>query len=281
MRNVTLILFVFLLFTAEAIADNAQTESDTYKDALVENNPTDDEAAYAEDSTLYVDATNEQKILIAEILEGKDFKNVTTTGGWYLKELEEDEGPEKTPEWLIALIKLLEKLFSENEGGNDIDVGAIIEILLWLLAAAFVVVIAFFLWKSSKSWRMAQITLEKEREKPKTLFGLDVTNESLPDDVAGEALSLWHSQDQRQALALLYRASLARLMHDKGLVFNDSHTEGECLTIVEMSQLTEHMQFFRQLTGSWINLAYGHQLPPEAEVISLCNQWRERFNHEE
>jgi hypothetical protein len=111
---------------------------------------------------------------------------------------------------------------------------------------------------------------------PSQLFGLELAPESLPDDVAGEAERLWAEQP-REALGLLYRALLSRLLHDFRLPLKGSHTEGEVLQLVERLEREELSRFSQVLTRHWQNLAYGHRLPPENLKRGLCEGWRRLF----
>ncbi|MOA31879.1 hypothetical protein D3C78_1530600 [compost metagenome] len=108
------------------------------------------------------------------------------------------------------------------------------------------------------------------------LFGLELAPESLPDDVAAEAERLWASQP-REALGLLYRALLSRLLHDFRLPLKQSHTEGEVLQLVRHLDNIELEDFSQDLTGHWQNLAYGHRLPSAELRQGLCDGWRRLF----
>ncbi len=63
---------------------------------------------------------------------------------------------------------------------------------------------------------------------PQQLFGLEVSSETLPADVAARAAELWASQP-REALGLLYRALLSRLLEDFHLPLSVADTEGQVL----------------------------------------------------
>ena len=101
----------------------------------------------------------------------------------------------------------------------------------------------------------------------------------LPDDVAGEAERLW-AEHPREALGLLYRALLSRLLHDFRLPLKGSHTEGEVLRLVEGLHNDELSRFSQALTRHWQNLAYGHRLPPENLKRGICEAWRRLFAQE-
>lgn len=63
-------------------------------------------------------------------------------------------------------------------------------------------------------------------------FGLDLSPENLPDDIAGNAEQLWNEK-LRGTLGLFYRRLPSRLSHDYCLPLEGSYIEGEVLCPVE------------------------------------------------
>jgi len=112
---------------------------------------------------------------------------------------------------------------------------------------------------------------------PTQLFGLELGAETLPDDIAGTAEQLWPSQP-REALGLLYRGLLSRLLHDFNLPLKDADTEGQVLERIHGLQLPQLLAFSDDLTRHWQNLAYGHRLPPTQAQQQLCGDWRALFD---
>jgi hypothetical protein len=96
-------------------------------------------------------------------------------------------------------------------------------------------------------------------------------------DIAGSAERLWPS-DPRGALGLLYRGLLSRLLHDFNLPLKDADTEGQVLERVEQLQRPALLAFSQNLTRHWLNMAYGHRVPPPLLQQELCDGWRALFN---
>jgi hypothetical protein len=128
------------------------------------------------------------------------------------------------------------------------------------------------------------------RSKPVTLFGMEVTRESLPDNISASALNLLRSGDTRAALALLYRASLFQLIH-QGVDIHDGHTEGECVQLVRnyfaqtkninaRAQQDTRIDYFARLTRIWQQLAYGHVTPEAQLAEQLCDSWNSSWLHQ-
>ena len=82
-----------------------------------------------------------------------------------------------------------------------------------------------------------------------------------------------------EALGLLYRGLLSRLLHDFRLPLKSSNTENEVLQLIQQLDQQDLSQFSRQLTRHWQGVAYGHQLPPAEAGQQLCNEWRALFPH--
>jgi uncharacterized protein DUF4129 len=114
------------------------------------------------------------------------------------------------------------------------------------------------------------------RERPQFLFGLDVRPESLPADVPGTALALVDGSRLREALSLLYRASLVRFM-EAGLEFLQGDTEGDCMRRVTRGAQAPRREYFERLVAAWQQLAYGHQPVPAELARGLARQWPEVF----
>src|SRR5690606_633487 len=98
--------------------------------------------------------------------------------------------------------------------------------------------------------------------------------ESLPEDVVRQVMSLWQVGRQREALALLYRATLSRLVHHHGFEFSAGHTEQECVSLVRDRAAPALSDFMARLTQSWQLMAYGHRPPTTAELNRLCENWQ-------
>ncbi|MEB0091124.1 DUF4129 domain-containing protein [Pseudomonas sp. CCI4.2] len=197
------------------------------------------------------------------------FKNPETINGWRaIKNPSSAEHPALPGQWLLDLINWAEhaaKLFAR-----------VVEVLLWTAA---VVLMSVLIWRY-RAWLRTfvsrQTTRPIDRDSAQQLFGLHVSAQSLPDDVATAAERLWPNQP-REALGLLYRALLNRLLTDYHLPLKNADTEGEVLRQVAHLKLNRLNEFSLTLTAHWQNLAYGHQLPDVHLQRELCEGWRQLF----
>ena len=109
-------------------------------------------------------------------------------------------------------------------------------------------------------------------------MGMEVTAESLPADIPSSAWALWVQGRRHEALALLYRGTISKIIDVSGVEIQESDTEGDCLRRVQDAGAAAHPRYFNGLTGTWMQLAYAGRTPPETEVRALCESWpfRER-----
>jgi hypothetical protein len=212
----------------------------------------------------------EAKKAIEEIMSRDEFNNKKTVKRWRNKNEEEKEEEKETSE------------------GSNIDlswlgmgIASLGEAMLWLLVAALIVLgIVFYLrWSPVAEARSKR----QNRKLPRSLFGLEITPESLPDDVGKAAMDLWRNKDPLVALSLLYRGALTTLVHRDGINLKGSATEGDCIRTV-----TRHgnrlgnsaIEYFRHLTMTWLYAAYAHRLPEESVMIDLSQRWTQHFGEQ-
>jgi hypothetical protein len=223
-------------------------------------------------------AQSEREAIREEIItikQGPDFHRMETQR--VLK------SPEKTDDDrdFSGFWRALFKLFS-GTGEFARGMAGVAELVLWglVLLAVVLLILKYGHWLE----RIPQLLPGRRKRpeyQPQMLFGMAVTQESLPDDVGAVALDLWQRGEQRQALALLYRASLASLLQ-VGVPLREGSTEQECLHLAERLH-TElgipptSMNYFAHLTRVWRQLAYGHLAPAENEATKLCRDWRQHW----
>ena len=170
-----------------------------------------------------------------------------------------DEKKEKKVEWewLAMLVQMI------ANGARAIA---------WAVAIAVVLVILYY---GARYVRLKGLGMGP-RERPQFLFGLDVRPESLPDDVAAAARAAIEAGRLREALSLLYRASLVRLM-DEGLEFVQGDTEGDCLRTVKRGIAATRARYFTQLVEAWQLIAYAHRSLAREAALALADGWPAAF----
>ena len=204
---------------------------------------------------------------IAEILSHEDFGREVTQQEW--RAIEETGTT------------------SDDRNGPDFSLGNFewLAMLLRLLAYA---VIALF-----AGWLVFRITqslggLELPRKRRNAPAGPDHrllqadhgSHESIPDNPVQAVMTFCEAGQLRQAMSLLYRATILHYIQQQKLEIPVSATEGECLQLVRQSRPQQEIRYFETLTRSWQGLAYaGYRLSPE-ELVALCRQWPALYSGE-
>ena len=211
--------------------------------------------------------------LIESVLQDEDFGQERTVRKWRFKGWG-DEEDEAFPDWMIDFLEWLEQYGEWSQTLSDIAVWVKL-----LLVIAFAWLMIYLI----RRFRGPLSRLGRARHKevaPEVLFGLDVTPQSLPPDVPAQVMRLWAEGSYREALGLLYRASLSRLIDKHELEFRASHTEAECAALVRARGIDSLSEYFGQLTNVWRRLAYGHQLPQSETIQGLCDGWTTELSDE-
>jgi hypothetical protein len=107
---------------------------------------------------------------------------------------------------------------------------------------------------------------------------LDVRPESLPDDVGAAAWKLWQAGRVPEALSLLYRGALSRLIHKYRVPITSSTTEGECLDIARPRLEAPTLRYVTQVVRAWEASTYGGRALSTAMGEALCTGFGERLD---
>jgi len=112
-----------------------------------------------------------------------------------------------------------------------------------------------------------------ESIKARVVMGMEVTPESLPENVPETAWRWWSEGRRHEALALLYRGAISRSIELSRVEIVESDTEGDCLRRIAKAGNVAHPVYFKGLTRSWVSLAYAKTFPADDEVRGLCREW--------
>ncbi len=170
-----------------------------------------------------------------------------------------------------------ERIPKERDPKTPIDLNLkwLGEGILWLLAAAVIGLLVWLLWINRDALKRRAIAMESPGRKSavRVVMGMEVSPESLPDDIAAAVHALWRNGHHREALGLLYRASISRLLQSGCVEIRESDTEGDCLRRVEKAGGMAHPDYFHHVTRAWTRMAYAGQAPPDVEIDALCAGW--------
>jgi hypothetical protein len=232
--------------------------------------------SYAEDETPLrpmsdVDYVNTERLpaaqskqIIADIINSRNLKGERKSAKWTLKEIDFEEPDLETPAW----IKSFSVIFA-----------TFVEYLLWILLALIVV----SLYLSRQQW-MQLFSSEKEEEAvyqaPEVLFGMNVREDSLPDDLIAEVTLLWQQQKARESLSLLYRGALIALITKEKVPLENSYTEGDILKLSQKILTDSKQHYLSELTRQWQLIAYAHRIPMDEAMEWLFSHWASDFAYQ-
>ena len=216
---------------------------------------------------------DQSKVVISDIKSKTPFVNVEQEKQWYLKNINDDKLEDEIDldadiSWLNALVEFISML---------------IEAALWIVP----VVILFYLYRYREYWmNLIQRKEHKpaESELPETLFGLDMRQESLADNIEKAADDLWQQKQYRQAVSLLYRGALTSLFKAYRFELPAGATEEDCIELIGKSMqggaggnVEQRYARFKQLTAVWVAIAYAHKLPDDKVFQQICHEWNRCF----
>jgi hypothetical protein len=170
-----------------------------------------------------------------------------------------DAKPAQMPGWLKALGWI---------------VAAIAEYGLWILLG---LALLWLLWRLPRwlPWVRDRLPA-REPPSPVVEYALPEAL-GLPADVAGSAQALWEGGRQREALALLYRASVEAVAARLGAPFPPGATEAECLRRARRLPDAEFTGEFARMVRAWQAAAYAWRFPDAQGFSDLLVGWRKQF----
>lgn len=215
---------------------------------------------------------SQSKEQILTTLESPPFIIEKTVTQWEWQDDTKQEKDHGIPDWLEDLVGF--------DGLEDVldSIAIIFEIIIWVLFALIIFLLVRSLINNfDHSSLTPNKTATKAQSAPTVIMGMEITQESLPDDIASAVKEALTKGDYRTALSLLYRFSLYTLIHDFDAPLESWHTEKECADIVQAGDIPEISTLFDELTLTWQLQAYAHRSPSESEVLSLSDRLLEVF----
>lgn len=171
----------------------------------------------------------------------------------------------------------LEKLFGSGSSGG-VGMEALAILLKVAVFGGLIGVVVWLLWKYRHLFGgRGGVRVPKAQARAKVVMGMEVSEESLPDDVAQAAWAAWKDGRRQEAMSLLYRGAISWMISKAGVEIAESDTENDCLGRVRHARV-QHLDYFGHLTNEWVRLAYAREVPSDETIERLCRQWpfRER-----
>lgn len=200
-----------------------------------------------------------------EVLQHEDF---TVHHREVKVRVEEESSSGESPflEWLGDLLK---------DFGLPGFMGLVGQIVFYVILTAVIAGLVYLIYKNRHIFQSGGRRGKGGGAKPKTeaVMGMDVRPESLPDDVVSAARKAWADGDAKLALSLLYRSSIAWLVHRADLPIEESDTEGDCVRRADALRDQSVVPYFKNLTYAWVDVAYGRRELAGERFDGLCAQW--------
>lgn len=152
------------------------------------------------------------------------------------------------------------------------NLGGVVESLVWLVLAIGIVWAFYYLLKNRSRYALTAPTTNKP-DKARTVMGMALAPEALPDDIHAEAKRQWLAGNAHYALTLLYQGSLAWMVNQAKLNIEKNFTEKDCLRCAEDLPEQSRYNYFAKLTHMRLRLVYGKLVPDNIDMEYLFNHW--------
>jgi hypothetical protein len=174
---------------------------------------------------------------------------------------EQKPPPKDAPAWIVSLFLFLTQSAS---------------LLIWVAGAAGLAAAAVWAYRLARSRRSApRVAAVQDGSR---VQDLDIDPNSLPADVGGAALGLMDAGRTREALSLLYRGALSRMVHRFSVVVGESFTEGEALRAARQRLDQPQVSYFAALVALWQRVVYAAEAPAAESVTALCREFAPTFD---
>ena len=157
-------------------------------------------------------------------------------------------------------------------------VSYVVEFGLWVLVG----ILVLWLYLKRDLWLPYLVRGPRRAEPARriSIAGGEISAETLPADVPAAVRSLWSDGRRREALSLLYRASVFASVEHHGVRLPDSATESACLEAVHAQIDAMRSRYFRSVVETWIRMAYGARPPSAGEFETLLAGYAAAFGAE-
>jgi hypothetical protein len=212
-------------------------------------------------------SSQQARTLIQEVLAEDVFGEEKTISYW--EYVGEDKDQDPSDEMDFAFLRWLESI---AEAAAHVG-----ELLLWIGVIVLLSYLLHWYMKNRPTFGGSVAAESYRRSVPTIVAGLDLRPETVPDNPAAKAVEMIEQGLLREGMALLYRATLSRLVHHHALPIKAGDTEGECLDRSRSLQIPTLFDYLSELTAVWQKLAYAHHQPHKDQLLDLCHAWPDHF----
>jgi hypothetical protein len=162
--------------------------------------------------------------------------------------------PTTSPSWIVGLFDFI---------------GQFAGLLLWIAGAGAAAMAAIWIFRLLKSVEPRAASAQPDADNRRVL-NLDIHPDSLPDDVSAAAIELLRAGRLRDALSLLYRASLSSAVHRYGVALGAHHTEREVLRTVKGALDEVRARYIADLVAIRQRVVYAGETMAADAALPLC-----------
>ncbi len=166
----------------------------------------------------------------------------------------------RVPEHLSEYVQAMLKVEDVEPTRYRVGIGSAVMawILRFILISALVVMIGFFFYKLYEKYGTGSASINKGGKAPPQIIRV----RKLPRNVHRTIQTYWSDGQFRDALALLYSATVVYVDATFSCDILDSDTEGDCIRKTKNID-ADSRDAFRVITQTWLRLAYGNGTPSE------------------
>ena len=150
-------------------------------------------------------------------------------------------------------------------------VGFVFHYGLWIIAAGLLILVIAN-WRRWLPWITERVEVRRTQQAP-SLHGIRA-REPLPVDIEGAVRALLKADRVRDALALLYRAGVERLVVALGTPLPPGATEADCLRSARGLTDSAYAGLFARIVRAWQATAYAQRPAAPGEVEALLVAWQ-------
>lgn len=150
------------------------------------------------------------------------------------------------------------------------------QVIGYLMLAILAGLLLWLIWRNRMAFRLGGAGGEGigRTAAARVVMGMAVNPESLPEQLPDAVWRLWQAGQRREALGLLYRGAISRVIHLGKVEICESDTEGDCLRRVKLAErAVVSPEYFAKVTRAWTGGAYAGRFPSDEEARSMCDGW--------
>lgn len=152
------------------------------------------------------------------------------------------------------------------------------QIAEWLLWGMVGVLLLILVATAPRWLRWLRGTGKASRDTVSTVVEDDITvPDEVPPDAAARARALWQQGRPRQALALLYRASVESMSERAQTALPPGATEAQCLRVSRRMPEAADRALFERIVRVWQYAAYAGRLPDDEAFATLASTLQQQF----